>query len=79
MTAGGFAFDASKSFDGNFDVFLAELESIDKGLATILRANADLLAEVVHNGERDSNARVTFNAEIAKALDGLVAPATSDA
>lgn len=79
MTARGLAFDALKSFDDNFDAFLAELKSVDKEMADILRANADLLAEVVHNGERDSNARATFNAEIAKALDAFVAPATDDA
>jgi hypothetical protein len=79
MTAKGFALDASKSFDDNFDAFLAELESVDKEMAAILRANSDLLAEVVHNGGRDSNARAAFHTEIAKALDALVAPATGDA
>lgn len=79
MTAGGFAFDGSKLFDDNFEALLAELESVDKDMASVLRANADLLAEVVHNGERDSNARAAFNTEIAKALDALVAPVAGDA
>jgi hypothetical protein len=79
MIAKGFAFDESKLFDDNFDAFLAELDSVDKEMAAILRANTDLLAEVVHNGERHSNARAAFNTEIAKALDALVAPATGDA
>ena len=49
-------------------------------MAAILRANADALAKVVRDGERDANARVAFNNEIAKALDALVAsPTTSDA
>ncbi len=73
-----FAFDALKPFDDNFESFLTELESIDEAMAAVLRANADLLTEVVHNGERDSNARAAFNVEIAKALDALVAPAVSD-
>lgn len=76
----GFAFDTSKFFYDNFDAFLAELELVDKELAAILRANADALAKVVRDGERDSNARAAFNTEIAKALDALVAPpASSDA
>lgn len=79
MTAQGLEFDALKSFDDNFDAFLAELNSVDKEMADILRANADLLAEVVHSGERNSNARAAFNTEIAKALDAFVAPATDDA
>ena len=79
MTDRGRAFDALKSFGDNFDAFLAELKSVDREMADILRTNADLLAEVVHNGERDSNARAAFNTEIAKALDAFVAPATDDA
>ena len=79
MAAKGFSFDTSKSFGDNFDAFLAELESVDKELVAVLRANADLLAEVVHNGERDPIARAKLNAEIAKALDALVVPAAGDA
>jgi hypothetical protein len=79
MTANDFALDASKSFEENFEAFLAGLESVDKDMAAILHANADTLAKIVREGERDSNARATFNAEIAKALDTLVAsPARSD-
>lgn len=78
MTAGSFAFDGTKSFHDNFQAFLAELEAIDEEMAAILRANADALAKVVRDGERDSNARTAFNAEIAKALDALVAPAADN-
>jgi hypothetical protein len=38
-------------------------------MAASLRANANALAKVVRDGERDSNARAAFNTEIAKALD----------
>lgn len=80
MTAGSFAFDGTKLFDDNFQAFLEELEAVDKEMAAILRANADALAKVVRDGDRDSNARAAFNTEIAKALDALVAPpADSDA
>jgi hypothetical protein len=80
MASKGFAFDASKSFDSNFESFLTELASVDKEMAAILRANADALAKVVRNGERVANARAAFNTEIATALDALViSPAKSDA
>ncbi len=55
MTAGAFPFDASKSFDDNFEALLGELEAVDKDMAAILRANAGALAKVVRDGERDSN------------------------
>lgn len=77
MATKNFAFDAPRSFDDNFELFLAELESVDKELAAILRANASGLAKVVRDGERDSNTRAAFNTEIAKALDALVAPPAS--
>ena len=77
MATKGFTFDASKSFDDNFELFLAELESVDRELAAILRANASALAKVVRDGERDSNARAAFNTEVAKALDALVMPPAS--
>lgn len=77
MATKDFAFDASKSFDSNFELFLAEIGSVDKELAAILRVNANELAKVVRDGERDSNARAAFNTEIAKALDALVAPPAS--
>lgn len=78
MTASSFAFDATKSFDDNFEALLVELESVDKEMAAILRANAPALAKVVRDGERDSSARAAFNTEVAKALDTLVVPATGD-
>jgi hypothetical protein len=77
MSTKGFTFDASKSFDDNFEAFLVELESVDKEMAAILRANVRVLAKVVRDGERDSNARAAFNTEVAKALDALVAPPAS--
>jgi hypothetical protein len=43
------------------------LDGVDAQMAKILRANAALLAKIVREGERDSNARAAFNAEIAKA------------
>lgn len=77
MPTKGFTFDASKTFDDNFEILLGELESVDKDMAAILRANATTLANVVRDGERDSNARSAFNAEVAKALDALVVPPAS--
>ena len=80
MSTNDFALDASKTFEENFEAFLAGLESVDREMAAILHANADTLAKIVRDGERDLNARATLNAEIAKALDSLVAPpASSDA
>lgn len=78
MATKDFEFDASKLFDENFEAFLSELETADRELAAILRANASGLAKVVRDGERDSNARTAFNTEIAKALDALVAPPASN-
>lgn len=77
MSTNDFALDASKTFEENFEAFLAGLGSVDREMAAILHANADTLAKIVRDGERDLNARATFNAEIAKALDSLVAPAAS--
>lgn len=79
MMTKSIVFDASKSFAENFELFLADLEAVDKELAAIARANAGALAKVVQNGERDSNARAAFNTEIAKALDALVAPPANSA
>lgn len=77
MATKGFVFDASKSFGDNFESLLKDLESVDKEMAAILRSNADALASIVRDGERDANARSAFNTEIAKALDALVAPPAS--
>lgn len=74
MTTASFAFDGSKSFEENFEALLTELKGVDEEMADILRSNAASLAKVVRDGERDANARAAFNAEIAKALDALVAP-----
>lgn len=75
MTTASFVFDGSKSFDENFEALLTELESVDKEMAAILRSNTATLAKVVHDGERDANARAAFNTEIATGLDALVATA----
>lgn len=71
MTTTSFAFDGAKSFDDNFEALLAELAGTDEEMATILRANASALMKVVRDGERDANARASFNAEIARALDAF--------
>ena len=69
-----FSFDGSKSFDANFETFLVAAKEIDEDLADILWNNAAALAQIVREGERDSNARASFNAGIAEALEALIAP-----
>lgn len=80
MPAKSFEFDANKTFADNFELFLEELELVDKEMALILRANAGVLEKVVRNGERDFNARASFNTGVAMALDALAAsPASNEA
>lgn len=67
----GLEFDGSRSFAENFESLVTMLDGIDAEMAKILRANTSLLAKIVKDGERDSNARAAFNAEISKALDVL--------
>ncbi len=69
---GNFRFDEAKSFSDNCDAFLSRLESIDAGMAAILRDNWDVLVAIVRQGERDSKARGEFNSKIMMALDSLV-------
>jgi hypothetical protein len=68
-----FRFDESKTFDANWSAFMAELQTIDAEMAGILAVNKDKLATIVRQGQRDGGARSKFNAEIAKALDALIA------
>lgn len=70
-----FRFDQAKSFSENCGAFLSSLESIDAGMAAILRANWDVLVAIVQEGERGSKARSEFNAKVGTALDSLVKPA----
>jgi hypothetical protein len=70
-----FRFDDSNTFEANWSAFMVELEAVDAGMAAILAANKDKLAAIVRQGERNSQARSTFNAAIVAALDVLVAQA----
>lgn len=74
-----FGFDENKPFSANFEAFLDHMKSVDDGMADILRANADKLAVIVKDGERNAQARADFNALIATALDKLVQPADDKA
>jgi hypothetical protein len=64
-----FEFDDSKTFSGNFDLFLEETKEIDPEMAEILIQNADHLRHIVSNGERNTQARTEFNSLIVTALD----------
>lgn len=75
VQSGNFRFDEAKSFSENCDAFLSSLESIDAGMAAILRDNWGVLVAIVQEGERDSKTRGEFNAKVAMALDSLVKPA----
>ncbi len=68
-----FRFQEDKSFDTNWSAFMAEMNTLDPQLATILAANKDKLAAIVTQGDRDTRARGDFNSAIATALDALVA------
>ena len=68
-----FRFDDNRSFEENCDAFLEAVSTDDPEMATILRGNWDALVVIVHEGQRDSNARGDFNAKVASALDALVA------
>ncbi|MCT8999938.1 hypothetical protein [Chelativorans intermedius] len=67
-----FRFDDQKSFDENFESYLKALESVDKDMAVVLRANARLLAPILRDGDRDTKARQEFNERVATALDDLL-------
>lgn len=67
------SFDEAASFADHCEAFLAHLEKVDAEMATILRDNWDALVAIVREGERDLKARGELNANIASALDALVA------
>lgn len=68
-----FRFDESKSFRENCEAFFGAVQADDPEMATILRGNWNALAAIVHEGQRDSKARSDFNANVASALDALLA------
>jgi hypothetical protein len=68
-----FRFEEEKSFDANWSAFMAEMNTLDPQLATILAANKEKLAAIVAQGDRDTRARGDFNTAVAAALDSLVA------
>lgn len=69
-----FSFDREKSFEENRIDFLESIKDIDAELAEVLITHSDKLTPVVHEGERDTKARTTFNEVIAAALDDLLTP-----
>jgi hypothetical protein len=68
-----FRFDDSKTFDENWAVFVIEAQAINMEMAAILAANKDKLAAIVRQGQSNGAARASFNAEVVKALDALLA------
>lgn len=68
-----FRFNESNDFDANWAAFIAEAQTIDADMAAILAANKDRLGAVVRQGQSNSTVRSTFNAEVVKALDALLA------
>jgi hypothetical protein len=74
-----FRFDDGRIFEANWSAFMVELEAVDASMAAILAANKDKLIAIVRQGERNSQARSTFNAAIVAALDVLVAQAADEA
>lgn len=71
----GFGFSENDSFAVNFQAFLRAMDSVDPEMAAILRANESKLATIVQEGNRNAQARTTFNSEVLKALDRLLAVA----
>jgi len=65
-------FDDKKSFKENTETFLGNIEKYDPEMGIILRENWDALIAVVSEGERDSKARVDFNAAICTALEKIL-------
>ena len=71
-------FDEGQSLAKNCEAFLEAIKVDGPEMAAILREIWDALVEIVRDGERDSRARGELNAEVATALDSLVAnPAES--
>jgi hypothetical protein len=67
-----FSFDREKSFEENQNAFLESTKGIDAEMAEVLAVHCDKLISVVHEGERDTRARVAFNEAIVAALDSLL-------
>ncbi|MCB9992249.1 MAG: hypothetical protein H6873_01180 [Hyphomicrobiaceae bacterium] len=73
-----FTFDGSKRFPENCSEFLESVKDSDPEMAEILKANWEKLLAVVHDGERDTKARTSFNEAIAAALDELLTQDTEE-
>lgn len=69
----GFTFNENDSFADNWKAFLGSMDSVDPEMATILRANEGKLAAIVREGNRNASARGSFNAEVLRTLDSLLA------
>jgi hypothetical protein len=69
----GFTFNENDSFADNWKAFLGAMDSVNPEMAAILRANEGKLAAIVREGNRNAPARGSFNAEVLKALDSLLA------
>jgi len=64
-----FRFDASKSLEENFDLFLDELQSRDPEMAKILQDNWNTLTSITIDGQRNPNYRTKFNESVLLALE----------
>tara|TARA_R110000787_G_C13115466_1_gene414167 strand:- start:39 stop:278 length:240 start_codon:yes stop_codon:yes gene_type:complete len=67
-----FILDGDKRYTENYADFVESAKDIDPEMAEILKTNWNKLLSVVHEGERDTKARTTFNETIAAALDDLL-------
>lgn len=73
-----FTFDGKKRFPENCAEFSESVKDIDPEMAEILKTNWDKLLAVVHEGERDTKTRTTFNEAVAIALDELLTQETDE-
>lgn len=74
-----FEFQNGASFDENMEAFIDHLDEIDEEMSAVLRANLSLLVSIVKNGEKNSSARIKFNASVLAALDEILVAQTESA
>ena len=63
------SFDPQLSPAKNIDLFFSHLETVDQGLADLLRANISKLLPLPSVAQERSSARTVFNQAIITALD----------
>lgn len=70
--SGQFDFDEKQNAQENIESFLSYIESTNKGLGQLLRKHLDKMLPLPDASKR-SAARASFNAEIKKQLDAILA------